>query len=60
MALFRLSVLLLFALVPFAAIAAAPALIPIPASTKAQDGEFRITQRVRGVIAASSCAGVTL
>ena len=45
MALFRLSVLLLFALVPFAAIAAAPALIPIPASTKAQDGEFRITDR---------------
>ena len=45
MSLFRLSLLLLFAVTPFAAIAAPPALIPIPASTRALEGKFRITER---------------
>ena len=47
MGLVRLSLLLLFALLPVAANAAPPALIPLPASMKTLDGEFRLTQDTR-------------
>ena len=47
MGLVRLSLLLLFALLPVAANAAPPALIPLPTSMKTLDGEFRLTQDTR-------------
>ena len=42
---FRLSLLLLFALMPAVASATTPTLIPMPTSVQSRDGEYRITDR---------------
>src|SRR4051812_41674359 len=57
MHLVRLSMLLLFALMPAAATAATPALIPMPASMVPHGGEFRITPQT--VVEGDGPAGPT-